>query len=86
MINHRNWALPTAAAIFLLACWSVWRYIKNERISLMFIIALLVVEGLLLSTAWRGRELVYRHGLGVMSLPQSAKELEHHHPDQMPNY
>lgn len=32
---------------------------------------LVIAAGMLLSTAWHGGELVYRHGLGVMSLPKS---------------
>ncbi|MBI4937033.1 MAG: hypothetical protein HY846_02215 [Nitrosomonadales bacterium] len=31
---------------------------------------LVIAAGTLLSTAWHGGELVYRHGLGVMSLPK----------------
>lgn len=76
MIKHRNWAIPTAIAIWLVATWSFYRYLKQKSITLVFIIALLVVQGLVLSTAWRGAELVYRYGLGVMSLPQ-AEEVGH---------
>lgn len=78
MIDHRNWALPTAAAIVLVALWSLWRDIKQKRLTLTFIIALLIVQGLLLATAWRGAELVYRYGLGVMSLPKSEGEGHDH--------
>lgn len=78
MTDHRNWALFTAAAIFLLGCWSAWRYVKSKRITLTFVVALLIAQGLLLSTAWRGADLVFRYGLGVMSLPH-AEEMDHHH-------
>lgn len=81
MTNHRNWALPTAAAIILMAIWSFWRYVKQQKLSLGFIIALVVVELLLLSTAWRGAELVFRYGLGVISLPQPGEMDHHHHHD-----
>lgn len=84
MINHRNWALPTAAAIVLVAFWSLWRDIKQKKLTLTFIIALLIVQALLLATAWRGAELVYRYGLGVMSLPKSEGEgHDHHHIEEM---
>jgi len=73
MTNHRNWALPTATAIILLSIWSVWRYYKHRVLTFTFIIPLLIVQGLLLSTAWRGAELVFRYGLGVISLPQGEK-------------
>lgn len=78
MTVHRNWAIGTAAAIFLMAFWSGWRYVKHKELSLTFAIALLFSQGFLLITAWHGSELVYRHGVGVMSLPQ-AEEVGHHH-------
>lgn len=77
MATHRNWALATASGIWLLAIWSGWCYYKRTALTLIFILCLLVVQGLLLTTAWYGGELVYRHGLGVMSLPQN--EMDHHH-------
>lgn len=78
MTVHRNWALLTALSIFLMACWSVRRYVKHQKLTLLFVIPLLVVQGLLLTTAWHGGELVYRYGIGVMSLPQ-AEEVGHQH-------
>lgn len=78
MTDHRNWAIPTAIAIWLVSLWSLYRYIKHQPISCGFIIALLIVQSLVLSTAWRGSELVYRYGLGVMSLPK-AEEVGHQH-------
>lgn len=80
MTDHRNWAVPTATAIVLTAIWSMFRYYRQKKLNLLFLIVLLVVQGMLLSTAWRGAELVYRYGLGVKSLPQ-AEEVghEHHH-------
>lgn len=80
MHNHRNWALMTATALFILALWSLWIYFKHKKPTLTFIIGSIIVQGLLLSTAWRGGELVYRHGLGVISLPQPDElHLHHHH-------
>lgn len=79
MTNHRNWALSTASLLFLNAAWSVVRYRQQKRITLFFLVALLLLEGLLLSTAWRGAELVYRYGLGVMSLPQDEGPGHQHH-------
>lgn len=79
MTDHRNWAIPTAIAIVLLTIWSFWRSYKHKAITITFILALLVTQGLLLSTAWRGAELVFRYGLGVMSMPKSEGEGHHHH-------
>lgn len=78
MTNHRNWAIPTASAIILMSFWSLWHFYKNIRPKTLFIIGILITQGLLLSTAWRGGELVYRYGLGVMSLPQSENAGHQH--------
>lgn len=79
MINHRNWALSTAIIMWLVAIWSLWRHYKQKAMTITFLIAMFLVQGLLLSTAWRGGELVYRHGLGVLSLPSAEGEGHHHH-------
>lgn len=84
MTNHRNWAIPTGIAMVIVAIWSLWRTYKRQALSITFIIALLIVQGLLLSTAWRGAELVFRYGLGVMSLPKSEGEGHNHkHGEEM---
>jgi uncharacterized membrane protein len=79
MMAHRNWALATAGIILLVVSWSVWRYYKGKTLSIQFIIALLIMQSFLLSTAWHGGELVYRHGLGVMSLPKDEAGEQHQH-------
>lgn len=85
MTDHRNWALPTAGAMLLMALWSLWRTYKRRTISLTFIVLLIIVQVLLLSTAWRGAELVFRYGLGVISLPQREGEGHHHSPGMIKN-
>ncbi|OZA42497.1 MAG: hypothetical protein B7X84_05820 [Alphaproteobacteria bacterium 17-39-52] len=85
MTTHRNWALPTAGAIILMAFWSGWRYLKHKETGGIFVAALLIVLSLLLSTAWRGGELVYRYGLGVMSLPKIGNTGHHHSSTSMTN-
>lgn len=79
MTDHRNWALPTAATMVLVVLWSLWRTFTKKSLTITFIVVLLIVQGLLLSTAWRGAELVFRYGLGVMSLPQSEDVGHNHH-------
>lgn len=67
MMDHRNWALPTAV-IFLLGC-ALFYFLPKLRQSVagsLFVISLLLVT----VTAFKGGELVYRHGLGVLSLPE----------------
>lgn len=81
MTDHRNWALVTAGLFFVLALWVIARVRggKNEGVS--FLLALTVAVVLLAGTAWRGGELVYRHGLGVLSLPNTGghDHAEHDH-------
>jgi len=71
MTDHRNWALATAPLFIGIALWSIVSVWRGKALGWAFIIALLIAQLLLLSTAWRGGEVVYRYGLGVMSLPQS---------------
>lgn len=74
MIEHRNWAIPTFLYFSAMAAWA-WRGARaSKEISTAFIAALLLGALLVLSTAWHGAELVYRHGLGVISLPEVEKE------------
>lgn len=71
MTNHRNWALPTAVTMLLVVLWSCWRTYKLRTITFTYIVVLIIVQGLLTATSWRGAELVFRYGLGVLSIPQS---------------
>lgn len=76
MTTHRNWAVPTGAAILALA---VWRWFgRTSPPSVLF--ATLIVAGavLIAVTGWWGGKLVFAHGLGVASLPQ-AEEAGHDH-------
>ncbi len=69
MTDHRNWALATTAVLLVIG---VWRYRRRGQTpSILFVLAVIVAAGLLTATAWRGGELVFHHGLGVTSLPQS---------------
>ncbi len=70
MILHRNWALGALTALLALAAWDVWRGRSGAMPSYGFLGLLVVAWLLVTSTAWHGAELVYRHGLGVMSLPK----------------
>lgn len=90
MTNHRNWGLPTAGVIAFLSIWSLCRYYYQKTVTLIFLSFLFITQCMLLSTAWRGGELVYRFGLGVMSMPQQGNDgHEHNNEDaskmQMPD-
>ena len=76
MLDHRNLALSTFIIVMVLAVWS-WRKFRHaEQISIPFLGAAILAAGLLVATAWHGAELVFRHGLGVISLPDKSA---HHH-------
>lgn len=74
MTLHRNWALPTLLVFLMLAGWSFVNARAGKTATVPFLVVLVIGGGLLLSTAWHGAELVYRHGLGVMSLPVTSGE------------
>jgi len=78
MEAHRNWALVTAAVFLGITAWLILLVRADKARNGVFISLLLVALGLLSVTAWKGGELVYRYGLGVMSLPQADS---HHHED-----
>ncbi len=78
MTEHRNWALAAASLILIAAIWSIVRARAGKKAGGMFITLVLITQLLLLTTAWHGGELVYRYGLGVMSLPQSGGEGHDH--------
>lgn len=78
MKDHRNWALVTAVVFMVLAAWSIKCHLQKIRISLAFVIAIAIAALLLLTTAYKGGELVYRYGLGVISLPQSSSNSHEH--------
>lgn len=70
MTVHRNWAVATFIAILFVSFWSIWSYVKNKIVSFIFVLSMLLAFSLVSTTAWHGAELVYRHGVGVMSLPK----------------
>lgn len=76
MTDHRNWALAALAALLLLSVWAMRFRSASRQPSYGFLILLIAAWLLVISAAWRGGEVVYRHGLGVMSLPKAE---EHHH-------
>lgn len=71
MTEHRNWAMAALAAFLGIAAWEFYLYRHRKGKSWLFTALLVLASGLLLSTAWHGGELVYRYGLGVMSMPKS---------------
>lgn len=74
MTDHRNWAIATISLFLMLTLWSVIWIRRCKSFSILFVIGMVLAGGALASTAWRGGELVYRYGLGVMSLPKAEGE------------
>jgi uncharacterized membrane protein/ketosteroid isomerase-like protein len=82
MTDHRNWALGTFIAFIAVAVWAWYRERDSSPASRVFVTLLALAAALLSVTAFKGGELVYRYGLGVMSMPAvSGEGHEHEHPD-----
>ena len=71
MLLHRSWAVPTAIGLILLASWDAWKCRVNQLISVPMLFILFLLSQSIAITAWLGGEIVYRHGIGVISLPAS---------------
>ena len=69
MLLHRSWAIPTALAIVLFAGWDVWKKRVTEIMTIPALIILFLLSTAIAVTGWLGGEVVYRHGIGVLSMP-----------------
>ncbi len=78
MLTHRAWALATLAILSVVAGWDVWRNKIETTPTRTLTAAVLAAWAMIAITAWHGGELVYRHGLGVMSLPSAAEDAPGH--------
>jgi uncharacterized membrane protein len=72
MTDHRNWAIPTFLLFLGLSGWMAWFADRRQAPSSAFLVVALVAAMALAATGYKGGELVYRHGLGVMSLPDAG--------------
>ena len=79
MTIHRNWAIATVLtiAVVALVIWFSKKRGKNT-VSGLFALPVIIMLGLLGTTAWHGGEVVYRYGLGVMSMPKSTGDGHDH--------
>jgi len=77
MTIHRNWAIATLITFVAGASISL---IFNQRYLALSGILLVISFGLVTITGYKGGELVYRYGLGVLSLPKT--DLSHHEDNQ----
>ena len=81
MTDHRNWALATAGIIVGLALWQWAQRHRGTRPNVLLAITLVLAGGLLTVTAWKGAELVFRYGLGVMALVEAEGPGHSHEHD-----
>ena len=79
MLLHRSWAIPTAVGLILLASWDAWKYRVNKLISVPMLFLLFLLSQAIAVTGWLGGEVVYRHGIGVLSIPSSDGAGHSHH-------
>ena len=78
MEDHKFWALGTTTLFLLLALWNGLRVRRKQGVGLVFTVAMLLGLAGLTGTGLRGADLVYRHGLGVLALPQVTDEGHDH--------
>lgn len=78
---HRNWGLVAAAAVLFLSFWILWNRLFKQNTTILFLIVMLIGQGIVLCTGWYGMNVVFRHGIGVEALPQPGY---HHHEHEEP--
>lgn len=66
--DHRNWAIATAISFTVLGLWSFVNWHRGLKESWLLVALLFTAAGSLAMTGYKGGELVYQHGVGV--LPQ----------------
>lgn len=79
MLLHRSWAIPTALGLILLASWDAWKYRVNVLMSVPMLFLLFLLSQAIAVTGWLGGEVVYRHGIGVLSIPATEGAGHGHH-------
>lgn len=80
MTIHAYWALTASFILVFLAAMETRSWRGATKSSYGFLFLLIVSWSVVVGTAWRGGELVYRHGLGVMSLHEpDGKGHTHEH-------
>jgi len=79
MTTHRNWALTAAAAFGLLAVWAARYWLRKQREGRGFVLAAAIAAVPLAVAGHYGGELVYGHGVGVQSLPDSDDHAHNGH-------
>ena len=71
---HRVWAVSTAGLLLALALWDIKKHLLTTILPLYFVVLLGAARASVGATAWLGGAVVYRHGIGVLSLPEPEEE------------
>jgi uncharacterized membrane protein len=82
MTDHRNWALVTASVFVLLALWAFLKQRGAKTVSPVFVALMVLASGLLATTGYKGGDVVYRYGLGVLSTPDMRSHALIQHEDE----
>lgn len=77
MTEHKNWALITGSIFILLALWALFKHRGAKTVSPIFVFIIILASGLLSITGFLGAEVVYRHGGGVMRIPEISGNGDH---------
>ncbi|MCC5859800.1 MAG: DUF2231 domain-containing protein [Ectothiorhodospiraceae bacterium] len=78
MTIHRNWALFTATVFALLAIAALILRQRGRTEGPAFTLLVVLAAAPLTVTGFYGGELVYRHGVGVLSLPDTDGHTHNH--------
>lgn len=78
MTDHRNWAIPTAAAFMVLALRSLRDRRRGVVPGTAFLAGIVLAAAALTVTGYKGGEAVYRYGIGVMALPEAEGDGHDH--------
>ena len=70
MTDHRNWAMTTAI-VFLVG--AILYFVRPSLRGSLVGVLMIASSSLVAVTGFKGGEVVYRYGLGVMSLPQVSE-------------
>lgn len=77
MTDHKKWALVTASIFGVLALWALLKHRGAKTVGVVFVVLILLASGLLAMTGYKGGEVVYRHGGGVMRMPEISGDGGH---------
>jgi uncharacterized membrane protein len=74
METHQYWGIATGLLLLLLTLWSINTFRNHQTLKKTFLIGLIIATGMVTRTGWLGGELVFRHGVGVLSQDASKKQ------------